>query len=369
MYNKIVAVIFCGLLALSIVVGIAVPDSDYSENEKRLLVQLPEISFESFFSGDLEDSTENYLADQFPARNGWIAVKTVTERITGKKEESGVIFAKDGYLIDKFDEYDSKQYEANLRAVKKLSDRLKEQYDIGSSLMLIPTAAEILDNRLPAGLPEKSQKKMIEYAKSMGIDTVDLTDTLKKHNNEYIYYMTDHHYTSLGAYYCYSGWKKSRGELPKPLSAWKETTLSDNFRGTTYSKVNYPLAPYDTITGCYMNTKHKVSYNDGDCITDTIYEKKYLKSQDKYGVFFNSNQATTVISGDGEKNLLLIKDSFANTFAQFVIDEYNATHMIDMRFYRGSITDYIAKNNIDEVLVLYSVPSFAEDEYIQYCMD
>lgn len=86
-------------------------------------------------------------------------------------------------------------------------------------------------------------------------------------------------------------------------------------------------------------------------------------------MFFNSNQATTVISGGGEKNLLLIKDSFANTFAQFVINEYSTTHMIDLRFYRGSITGYISKNNIDEVVVLYSVPSFAEDEYIQYCME
>ena len=277
MYNKIVAVIFCGLLALSIVAGIAAPDSDYSENEKRLLAQFPEISFESFFSGSLEDDTENYLADQFPARNSWIAAKTVAERLIGKKEDSGVIFAKDGYLIDKFDEYDSKQYESNLKAVKKLSDTLKEQYNISSSLVLIPTAAEIMDNKLPAGLPEKSQKKMIEYAKNMGIDTVDLTDILKKHNDEYIYYMTDHHYTSLGAYYCYTGWKQSRGETPKPLSDWKKTSLSDSFRGTTYSKVNYPLAPYDTITGYYINTKHQVSYNDGDCITDTIYEKNILK--------------------------------------------------------------------------------------------
>ena len=34
---------------------------------------------------------------------------------------------------------------------------------------------------------------------------------------------------------------------------------------------------YDTITGYYINTKHQVSYNDGDCITDTIYEKNILK--------------------------------------------------------------------------------------------
>lgn len=368
MYNKIIAVIFCGLLVLSIITGIVTPDLDYSENEKRLLAQFPEISFESFFSGELGDDTENYLADQIPGRNGWIAVKTMAERAAGKKEDNGVIFGKDGYLIDKFDSCNEKQYRTNLEAVKRLADILKEDY-IDTRLMLIPTAAEIMVNKLPAGVPEKSQKDMISYAGSMGIDIVDLTGILKNHNNEYIYYKTDHHYTSLGAYYCYCGWKQAKGEKAESLSEWKKEVLSDSFRGTTYSKVNYPLAAYDTITGYYMSRKHKVSYNDGNYVTDTIYEKKYLKSQDKYGVFFNSNQATTVVRGKGGKNLLIIKDSYANTFAQFVIDEYKETHMIDLRFFRDSIEEYVSKNSIDEVLVLYSVSSFAEDENIRYCAD
>ncbi len=368
MYNKITAVIFCGLLVLSIITGIITPDLDYSENEKRLLAQFPEISFESLFSGELGDNTENYLTDQIPGRNGWIAVKTMAERAAGKKEDNGVIFGKDGYLIDKFDSCNEKQYQTNLEAVKRLADTLKEDC-IDTRLMLIPTAAEIMVNKLPAGVPEKSQKDMIAYAGSIGIDTVDLTGILKNHNNEYIYYKTDHHYTSLGAYYCYSGWKSSKGEKAKHVSCWKKTILSDSFRGTTYSKVNYPLAPYDIITGYYINKKHKVVYNDGNYTADTIYEEKYLNSQDKYGVFFNSNQATTVINGNGEGNLLIIKDSYANTFAQFVIDEYSTTHMLDMRFYRGSVEDYIKKNKIDEILFLYSVSSFAEDEYIQYCVD
>lgn len=369
MYNKIIAAIFCGLIVLSIITGIVTPDLDYSENEKRLLAQFPEISYENFISGELGDDTESYLADQFPGRNCWIAIKTVAERISGKKEDSGVIFGKDGYLINEFNEYDSRQYKTNLKAVKTLADTLREQQGIDTKLMLIPTAAEIMTNKIPKGLPEKSQKKMIEYAGNRGIDAVDLTDILKKHSDEYIYYKTDHHYTSLGAYYCYRGWKSSKGEKAKPLSCWKKTVLSDSFRGTTYSKVNYPLAPYDAITGYYINKKHKVIYNDGNYTADTIYEEKYLNSQDKYGVFFNSNQATTVINGNGEGNLLIIKDSYANTFAQFVIDEYSTTHMLDMRFYRGSVEDYIIKNKIDEVLFLYSVPSFAEDEYIQYCVD
>ena len=356
MRNQITIGIFCALILAGTVSGIAVPDKTYSASEKRKLTQKPTISGENLIAGKFGGDLESYLADQFPARDSWVTAKTFADLASGKREIGGVYFARDGYLIDRFVSYKAKQFKANVAALKALSDKL----DIPVRVMLVPTAAQILSDKLPDFAPNLDQKKLLEYAKAQGIDTVDVFNALSAHSDEYIYYKTDHHFTSLGAYYCYSAWKAAKGVTAEPISAWKSEVLCDDFRGTTYAKVNYPLAPFDTITA-YYRAEHSVSYNSGAYVADSIYERKYLEGSDQYAAFLNSNQAETIIQGSGEGKLLIIKDSYANTFAQFVVDEYAEVHLIDPRFYRGSVSDYVAENGIDEVLALYNIPNFAVD--------
>ena len=164
--------------------------------------------------------------------------------------------------------------------------------------------------------------------------------------------------------YCYAAWMQAQGKTAEPLSAWQSQVLCDNFRGTTYNKANDPFAPFDTITAYYKTLTHTVRYNGGNYVTDSIYERKYLSGKDQYAAFLNSNQSTTVVSGPGEGRLLILKDSYANCFAQFVIDDYAETHLIDLRFFQGSVTDYLAENGITQVLVLYNIPNFAADTAI-----
>ncbi len=359
MFRKyIVPILFCAFLLGGVIGEAVMPDKTYSASEKRKLAQKPTFSVSALASGRFGSDLEDYLADQFPQRDGWITVKTFAELASGKRESGGVYFA-DGYLIDKFTSFDAKCFKTNIQALKSLDEKL----DVPMRVMLVPTAAGILTDKLPAFAPNIDQKVFIEYAGKQGLDTVDVTDALKEHSGEYIYYKTDHHYTSLGAYYCYTAWKAAKGEKAEELSAWKSEILSGNFRGTTYSKVNYPLAPFDTITA-YSKKEHTVSYNDGAYVSDSIYERSYLDGSDKYAVFLNSNQATAVITGDGEGKLLIVKDSYANTFAQFVADEYSEIHLIDPRFYRGSVSEYVTENGIDEVLVLYNIPNFAGDTFV-----
>ena len=360
MRNKIISSLFCLLLAAAVLSGLLLPDKYYSETEKRTLTQKTAISIADFPSGKMGTEIEKYLADQFPLRDGWVTVKTLAERLGGKTEISGVYFGKDGYLIDTFTAYNRKQYQANLKALKRFSEHISVPMDV----MLIPTAAQILSDKLPAYAPNLDQRKLLAEAKRSGLSTVDVFDALSEHKGEYIYYKTDHHYTSLGAYYCYAAWILAQGKTAEPISAWQSRTLCDNFRGTTYNKVNYPFAPYDTITAYYKALRHTVSYNGGDYVTDSIYERKYLSGKDQYATFLNSNQLTTVVSGRGEGKLLIIKDSYANCFAQFLVDDYAETHLIDLRFYKDSVSNYIAQNGITRVLVLYNIPNFASDTAI-----
>lgn len=360
MRNKIITAAFCLLLAAGVLSGFFVPNQYYSESEKRTLTQKGTISISDFSSGKMGLELEKYLTDQFPLRDDWITVKTLAERLSGKTQISGVYFGKDGYLIDAFTSYNQKQFAANLEALAKLSESLKAA-GIPMQVMLVPTAAQILSDKLPSYAPNLDQKALLDLAKAQGLTTVNVFDSLSDHKGEYIYYKTDHHFTSLGAYYCYLAWMQAQGKTAQPLSAWQSQTLCDNFRGTTYNKVNDPFAPYDTITAYYKTLTHTVSYNGGNYVTGSIYERKYLSGKNQYAAFLNFNQSTTVVSGSGEGRLLILKDSYANCFSQFVVDDYAETHLIDLRFFKSSVSDYIKENGITQVLVLYNIPNFAQD--------
>lgn len=360
MKKIIIPALFCMMLAAGLCAELMTPDLAYSEHERRTLTQFPTVSAENIRKGSFSTELDSYLSDQFPARDAWVTVKTCTDRLCGKKESGGVFFAADGYLIEKHAELNEAQMQKNVDALKALSERLGE---IPVRVMLVPTASEILSDKLPAYAPNADQSAVIEYAKSQGLDTVDVSGTLRAHSGEYIYYQTDHHWTSLGAYYAYAAW---RGDAAIPLADWQTETLSTTFRGTTYAKVNDPFAAYDTLTA-YYRSAHPVSYNQGSYQTDSIYERAKLDTSDQYAVYCNSNQADTVISGADTGKLLILKDSYANTFAQFPAEEYAETHMIDLRFFRKSVPAYIAENGITEVLVLYNIPNFCADTDLARC--
>lgn len=180
MRNKIITSVFCLLLAVGVLSGFFVPDKYYSESEKRTLTQKDAISISDFPSGKMGTEIEKYLSDQFPLRDDWITVKTLTQRLSGKTQISGVYFGKDGYLIDAFTSYNQKQFAVNIEALTKLSESLKAA-GIPMQVMLVPTAAQTLSDKLPAYAPNLDQKALMDLAKAQGLDTVNVFDILSEH--------------------------------------------------------------------------------------------------------------------------------------------------------------------------------------------
>lgn len=361
MRNKIVTVFFCLLLAGALGLSTILPDKYYSESEKRLLTQREELKIAEYSSGKFQSTLDKYLTDQFPGRDGWISLKTLADLASGKREVNGVFFAQDNYLIQGFDAINASRFVNNTAQLGKLSQQA-EAMGLPCTVMPVPTAIQILAHKLPPFASYSDQKQVISYMKEQGLPVLDVAATLESHKEEYIYYRTDHHYTSLGAYYCYAAYRENLG-LPVPaLDDYQTEALSTNFLGTSYNKVNYPFAKADTITAYYKTDNHAVSYNGGTKTADSIYERSYLEGKDQYGVFLNSNQAQTVIHGGGEiGKLLLVKDSFGNSFAQFPVEDYAEVHMVDLRFFRENLTGYIRDNGITEVLVVYGIPNLTND--------
>ena len=363
--SRVITIFACLLLAVSALMGPLTPDHYDSEREKRNLTQLPIPDMEDILSGDFADNLEDYLSDQIPLRDRWIAVKTYAELAVGKQESGGVYIGKDHYLMDKFSSYDAKQLRINAAALADLRAAAAKDH-IRMQTMLVPVAAQMLTDKLPPFASAADYEAILAVLQEQGVSAIDLAKALSAHTNEDIYYRTDHHWTSLGAYYAYAAWMQAidRQDEIIPQADWTKETLCEDFRGTTWNKVPLRGVPADSITAWYLHADRKVSYNDGKMQGSSLYARKYLSGSDQYAVFLSSNQAETVIKGSGAAGsgkLLLIKDSYGNTFAQFPSEQFEEVRVLDLRFWRGDLMDYAKQNGITDLLVLYGTQNFVSD--------
>lgn len=362
MRNKIITSFFCLLLAVSALIGLLMPDRYYSEREKCTLTQKPKFTVADFISGEFSGELEKYLTDQVPLRDGWVTMKTYMELAVGKRESGGVYLCKDQYLMDKFTAYSKKQLTANVEALAELQSKLAAK-GVSMNTILVPMAAQVLADKLPAYAPAADYTAILQVLTDAGVDAVNVWSTLAAHSGENIYYRTDHHWTSLGAYYAYCAWR----DIEPAAGEWTQEVLCDNFHGTTWNKVPLPSVPAEEITAWYKHKNRSVSYNNGQYETDSIYERKYLSGSDQYAVFLNSNQAQTVIEGSGKNGkLLLIKDSYGNTFSQFPVEDYAEVHVLDLRFFKGDVAEHARENGITDALVLYGVQNFVKDTNLRF---
>ena len=199
MRNKIITSFFCLLLAVSALIGLLMPDRYYSEREKRTLTQKPKFTVANFISGEFSGELEKYLTDQVPLRDGWVTMKTYMELAIGKRESGGVYICKDKYLMDKFTSYSKKQLAANAEALASLQKELAAE-NISMETILVPVAAQVLADKLPAYAPVADYAAILQVLTDAGVNTTDVLSALVAHSSENIYYRTDHHWTSLGAY-------------------------------------------------------------------------------------------------------------------------------------------------------------------------
>lgn len=381
---RVMTIIFVLIVAAIAIVNAVMPKKDFSENENRVLAEFPELTWESLFVGTpTVDETgretkqiwttdfETYISDHFMFRDQWVGLKSLVELAAQKKDSGGVYFAKDGYLIEQFWSYDNGRFQGNLTAAKEFSQMVQDRFGIEVKAMIVPTANDILKDKLPLFAPEVDQQELIEQMKEALPGFIDVTDALNAHKEEGVFYKTDHHWTSLGVYYAYQEFCKAMGIEQKPLSWYRSEVLSDQFLGTTYSKANLYTVQPETIM-YYKNPNEypvEVEYRAGDKVTETsnsLIEEKYLSEKDKYSAFLNGNQAITKIttSNKNGKKLLIIKDSYGNSFAPFAVNDYEEVHMIDLRAYRQSTLDYMEQNGITDVLMLYNVQNFTEDSNV-----
>ena len=366
-YCIFITALFCAFIGVFLVANAVSPDRTFSEMENRNLEQLPTPSVKTLLSGEFMKDFETYTTDQFVARDSWIGLKSATERALGKRENNGVYFCEKDTLITRFDQPDSQKVADNLTYV----NNFVENVDIPVTFSLIPTQACIWADRLPAGAPNASQTDILNQAQAAvpGATWADLYTPLWEHRDEDIFYRTDHHWTSLGAYYGYTGLAEALGFTPVSLDSYTETVRSTEFYGTVFSSSGVRWVKPDTISTYVPDTGITVTEHSYDNkgnpieIPRSLYAESFLSVKDKYSMFLGGNQSLGVVKtpNTDKPKLLIIRDSYTDSVVPFLTPHYSEIHLIDLRYYKLSIQDYIEQNGIDQALVLYSVPNFVTD--------
>ena len=378
----IIIIVFIGFFVLISGASLIIKDREFSPNENRYLAETAELSWDNILSGKFQDGLEDYLRDQVCFRDGWITVKTGIQKACGDTDIGGAYVGKDGYDFEKItpEDVDEKQVDRNIKAVEDYFMTASETIDKQKlSFLLVPTSGLVMQEKLPKNARLFDQAKYIDQVQKAMKDYnfVDVRDTLMDHNDEYIYYKTDHHWTSAGACLAYDAWSERTGGEAETEDGLVKNVVSDKFRGSLYSKILDADSAYDEIW-TYGLQKDE-AFGSKDCTVtidekqqlDSIYDDEKLQEKDKYAYFLGGNYGQVHIQNQKAaskakgKNILIIKDSFANSFVPFVTQDYENIYMVDLRYYNGDMKAYLQEHEITDVLVLYNVSNFISDRNIQ----
>lgn len=362
--NRGMAWCFAGIVLLLVAASIIQPDRKISDEENRILTTFPKPSIENIKNKEYMTALEDYSSDQFILRDLWIRLKVRCDLLVGKREFNGVYLGKKKYLMQIPVGMDEKNTKENLEAMNQFRQK---NSNLRMNALIVPNAAYIMKDYLPLGAPVRDQGEDMNYIKkqlSGGIGLIDITETLRKHVDEGIYYKTDHHWTSRGAAYGFNAAAKQL-EIEGLVSDYKIHTVATDFSGTLASRSGYHKVKDAVEVYQPENVEYQylVSDSDNEEKRPTIYDRKALEGKDKYQVFFGGNHAMVdiVTTNDNQRRLLVFKDSYANSFVPFLIPYYNEIIMIDARYYYENVNMLIENKGITDVLFLYNMDTFLND--------
>ena len=363
-YKPILGILLLIYIGSMVLINKVTADRVFSEAENRRLEQAPRLSTPQVIDGRFTAKNEKYISDQFPLRDFWIGVKSSGEKVLGKKENNGVYLGKDGYLMEKFE----KPSEGDLKSkVDEINSMISNMENVNKYFILVPNSVKILEDKLPAYAPNANELVYIDRVKSSldnNIKFIDVYETLYSNRDKYIYYKTDHHWTTKGAYLAYEKFMEGMGMSPHGEDYFDIRNVTDSFYGSLYSKSGFRGLDSDSIE-LYIPKQDEgviVEYIDEGKDSSSIYNMDNLRRKDKYTVFLDGNHPLIRINTntDNRKKLLIIKDSYANSFIPFLTGHFSQIHVVDPRYYDKDINTLIQDHGINNLLIIYNTKTFFE---------
>lgn len=361
------SITFCIFIFTLAIVSILSPQQDFSELENRYLSTQPRITFKTILDGTYFDKLETYLTDHLAGRNIFVCTKAISEKMLGKEENNDVFFCKDDYLIKRIEKVDNEKILNNIEYINKFVKNTNANVYLG----IIPSSACILNSKLPKFAQTEDEKSIIDNVyKNVEATTLPILEKLNEKKEEDIYYRTDIHLTSLGAYYVANSIFEKTNKTQLDIKNYLANTVTTNFYGSNYSYSLAFWAKPDSIQAYIpQENKQVTKYENRKSQNINLYNPQYLEKKDKYQYFLCGNQPLVIIKNEkitDNSKILIIRDSYTSAIAPFISENYSEVHLIDLRYNKSSTLDYISQNKINDVVILYGFNTFATDKNIVF---
>lgn len=357
-----ISILVLTIILFITIIDISNKDKNFSNFENRSLAQRPVFYFDDFLKGRFSKDYERYINDQFVFRDTWIDLKSRSEYLLGKIENNNIIYGKDNFLFEKYEKVDEENLAKNIDSVLGFIRKIPNNK---VNFMIIPSSYTIYKDYLPYGINLVDQEFYINniynyLSNYNNTKTISLIDIFKENNDKYIYYKTDHHWTSFGSYLAYSEFVKNNNLSLVDINNLNKHEVN-NFYGTYFLKSKNFNAESDLIT--YYDVPNLSVSIDGVPV-DNINDNSKWSSSDKYSAFLRGNNGLTIIQNNDISNnnkILVLKDSFGNSFIQYLVNNYKEVYVVDLRGFIGSFNEFFKSNNFDDVLIMYNFINLADD--------
>lgn len=362
-----------------------IPDKDFSVRENRALQTLPRFDADKLLSGDLSVSYNDYFADQFPMRDLFVSLKGGLELFSGKGENNGILLGRgtqlakrlfataraNGSAAEDSDVIDTEHLKNAAEGINRAATNSHIPFTVFLTGRTVDVAASAF--LYPNG---ESEKMLVTLCESVNenVNYLDLVPSYRTRyeSGEYIYYRTDHHWTTLGAYYAYCEIMKAFGMENDiiPAENFAKETVSKDFLGAFASKSGFHFVKPDSVELWLLGNEDSFLVTaDGRTLEGGFYNRTHLSENDKYSVFLDgTHDVVTVTKKDGQDRptLAIFKDSFANSVAPFLAQHFDLVlyNLSSPRTDYTDVTAYSRACNADYALVLYTLGNVIETDKI-----
>ena len=303
----------------------------------------------------------------------------VVIEVQGDEERYDAVYrvGDTGYEMYTYVESTAKKYADNINAIADAVEGTATVYMLPAPLSSGITLPDALYGKDVFSDQKAAEDGIIGFMND-NVVSVPLNKAMMAHRGEYIYFRTDHHWTATGAYYAYAEFCKLAGKTPTPLESY-ETEEFPGFLGTFYRDTNesrYLGDNPDTVVAYHpLSTEATLDYTDknGQVIRwPIIYDQSSAPASYKYGTFVGGDQPYTIIKNpaltDGS-SCVVVKESFGNAFVPFLVDHYETVHVIDYRYWEGSVSDFVKTNGVDDVLFVNNLSAIRSSVLVGYLHD
>lgn len=365
-HQWLICILFCGFLAGMMLMYLCLPKKAFSQQEKRYLAETPTLSWQTLSNGDFSQSVDDYMADHIPGRDFFVGLNAYFDLLTGRQAAKDILPAEDGRLVEA-------PVQQNDAAVKKNMDIINTfagSISVPVDLMIVPSAGWAAESSITGLCDPYRDAEIIQTIYDMAgerIRPVDILSVFQETGHpEELYYKTDHHWNSLGAYTAYQAYMQTLGKDYLTQQDYQVETIP-GFYGSTYSRSALWLTPGESLELWHGSTQISVTHEESQDAHDGIFFRERLDETDKYTVFLDGNHSLVRLENPenaGKGKLLVIRDSFCNSLGGFLADSYETVVLADLRYYRLPVSALIEQESFDQILICYSIGNFLTDTNI-----